>query len=87
MSRANYEIHLRGRLSPAVRDSFGCLTSSEKPVETVLHGPIRDAAELYATLARIQSLGLELLELRRLPEAHELAADGDALKDPAAHQR
>jgi hypothetical protein len=63
-----YEIHLRGRLSPAVRASFGNLTSREKPVETVLQGPVRDAAELYATLARIQSLGLELVELRRIPD-------------------
>ncbi len=73
-----YEIHLRGRLSPAVRASFGELASSEKPAETVLHGPIRDDAELYATLNRIQSLGLELVELRRVPEAPQSARSGAA---------
>jgi hypothetical protein len=37
----------------------------ELPV-TVLRGEVRDQAELYGLLARIESLGLELLELRPL---------------------
>jgi hypothetical protein len=65
---ATYEIHLRGRLSPAVRESFPGLSSSEWPVETVLCGRIRDDAELHAVLERIQSLGLELLDLHRAPD-------------------
>jgi hypothetical protein len=36
-------------------------------VETVLHGPIRDQAELHGVIDRVQSLGLELVEVRRLP--------------------
>jgi hypothetical protein len=39
------------------------------PVETVLHGEIRDQAELHGLLDRVQSLGLELVEVRRLPAA------------------
>jgi hypothetical protein len=35
----------------------------------VLHGPVRDQAELYGLLDRVQSLGLELIEVRRLPPA------------------
>ncbi len=80
MQARTYEIHLRGRLSPAVRASFGELASSEKPAETVLHGPIRDDAELYATLNRIQSLGLELLELRRIPDPPQCGQSGAAAK-------
>jgi hypothetical protein len=36
-------------------------------VETVLHGPVRDQAELHGLIDRIQALGLELVEVRRLP--------------------
>ncbi len=59
-----------------MRASFGELASSDKPAETVLHGPIRDDAELYATLNRIQSLGLELLELRRIPDPPQSGRSG-----------
>ena len=64
---ATYEIRVRGRLSPRVRAAVEGLVSEVEPVETVLHGPLRDQAELHGVLARIQSLGLELVELRRVP--------------------
>jgi hypothetical protein len=38
-----------------------------QPVETVLYGPVQDQAALYRLLDRIQSLGLELVEIRQLP--------------------
>jgi hypothetical protein len=34
---------------------------------TVLTGPLPDQAALYGVLAEIEALGLELLEVRRLP--------------------
>jgi hypothetical protein len=37
-------------------------------VQTVLHGPVRNQAALRGLLDRIQSLGLDLVEVRRLPE-------------------
>ena len=43
------------------------MSSELEPVETVLHGPVRDQAELHGLLDRIQALGLELIEVRRLP--------------------
>ena len=33
-----------------------------------MRGQVRDQSELHGLLERIQSLGLELLEQRRLPE-------------------
>jgi hypothetical protein len=35
----------------------------------VLTGPLPDRAALYGVLAEIEALGLELLEVRRLPSA------------------
>lgn len=62
-----YEIRIRGRVGQAVLDTFACLESDVEPVETVLHGPVRDQAELHGLLRRLQGLGLELIEVRRLP--------------------
>jgi hypothetical protein len=64
---ASYEIRIRGRVSRALLASFEGMASELEPVETVLHGPVRDQAELYGLIGRIQALGLELVELRRLP--------------------
>ena len=65
----SYEIRIKGRLSDAVAAAFEGLSATVEPVETVLHGPVQDQAALDGLLDRIQSLGLELLEVRRLPEA------------------
>ena len=62
-----YEIRVRGRLSAALLESFDGMDGAVEPVETVLHGPVRDQAELHGLIDRIQALGLELLEIRRLP--------------------
>ena len=64
----SYEIRVRGRLSDSLVAAFEGLHASVEPVETVLHGPVQDQAELYGLLDRIQSLGLELVEVRRLPD-------------------
>jgi hypothetical protein len=64
-----YEIRIRGRVSPAVLETFDAMESDVEPVETILHGPVRDQAELHGLLHRLQSLGLELIEVRRLPDS------------------
>jgi hypothetical protein len=66
VTELSYEIRIRGRLSRAVLETFEGLESDLEPVETVLHGPVRDQAELHGLLDRIQTLGLELIEVRRL---------------------
>jgi hypothetical protein len=66
-----YEIRVRGRVSAAVLDTFPAMESDIEPVETILHGPVRDQAELHGLLHRLQSLGLELIEVRRLPESSQ----------------
>jgi hypothetical protein len=64
----SYEIRIRGRLSDSLLAAFEGLDATVEPVETVLRGPVQDQAALYGLLNRIQSLGLELVEVRRLPE-------------------
>lgn len=69
MSQTQYEIRIRGSVSSTVLATFDDFESNVEPVETVLHGPIRDQAELHGLLDRIQALGLELVEVRKLPDA------------------
>ena len=66
VASAGYEIRIKGRLSDSLSQSFEDFTSSVRPAETVMRGELRDQAELYGLLDRIQSLGLELIEIRKL---------------------
>jgi hypothetical protein len=63
----SYEIRIKGRLSDSLLTAFEGLTATVEPVEPVLHGPVADQSSLHGLLDRIQSLGLELVEIRRLP--------------------
>jgi hypothetical protein len=63
----SYEIRIKGRLSDSLLAAFEGLTASVEPAETVLHGPVQNQAALHGLLDRIQSLCLELVEVRRLP--------------------
>ena len=65
----SYELHIKGRLSDSVLAAFEGLTATVQPVETVLHGPVQVQSSLHGLLDRIQSLGLELVEIRQLPAA------------------
>jgi hypothetical protein len=71
MTRQRYEIRLRGRLTPSVAAEFEQLNlhTAVAPIETVLEGPVEDEPALHGLLRLIESLGLELLEVRRVSEA------------------
>jgi len=71
----DYEIRIKGRLSDSLLAAFEGLTTTIEPVETVLYGPVEDQSTLHGLLGRIQSLGLELVEIRRLPTAPKELAD------------
>jgi hypothetical protein len=62
----NYEIRVRGRVTPALLARFEGMESDVKPVETVLHGPLADQAALHGMIGLIRALGLELVEVRRV---------------------
>jgi hypothetical protein len=61
-----YEIRIKGRLSDSVTGVFEDFTASVRPAETIMRGELRDQSELHALLDQIQSLGLELIEVRQL---------------------
>jgi hypothetical protein len=42
------------------------MAAQERGAETVLTGVLEDRAALFATIAEIEALGLELTELRRV---------------------
>jgi len=69
MKPTTYEITVRGRLSITLAAAFDGLTASAAASDTVLRGEIVDQAALYGVLERIESLGLELLDIRRVAPA------------------
>ena len=62
-----YRIPIRGRLGETLRSAFPALQAEASGSDTVLTGPLTDSAALHGALAQIEALGLELLEVRRLP--------------------
>ena len=64
-----YRIRVRGRLGETMRSAFPALQARASGGDTVLTGPLPDRAALYGVLAEIEALGLDLLEVRRLPPA------------------
>ena len=58
-----------GTVSDTVLSAFPELTATKGPAGgTVLFGEVYDDAHLHGLLARFQSFGLTLLEMRRLPD-------------------
>ena len=64
-----YRIRVRGHLGQTICSAFPALQARASGGDTVLTGPLCDRAALYGVLAEIEALGLELLEVRRLPPA------------------
>ena len=62
-----YEFRVRGHLGPMTLTAFAQLQAQTDGRETLLRGPLRDQAALYGALAQLEALGLDLLDVRRLP--------------------
>ena len=61
MAARRYRIVLRGRLSERFESAFDGMTLEHGPNRTVLVGDVRDQAQLYGLLDRLQEFGIELL--------------------------
>jgi hypothetical protein len=62
-----YSFRVTGRLTATVLRALEPLTASPAATDTVLVGRVVDRSELHGFIARIEALGLELVEMRRLP--------------------
>lgn len=61
-----YRIRIRGRLGRTMRTAFPDLNAETQGVDTLLTGALPDQAAMHGVLARIEALGLELLEVQRM---------------------
>ena len=74
VSSSYYEIRVAGVLPPEILLDFDRLDASVEPVGTIVHGPLRDQAALQGLLARLETIGIQVLEVRRRYE-HDPPAD------------
>jgi hypothetical protein len=65
--RQNYEIRVRGHLGPKMLRAFTALAAQTEGGDTLLSGCLPDQAALYGVIAKLEALGLELVEVRYLP--------------------
>jgi hypothetical protein len=65
-----YAFRVRGRLSPDIVAALDPLRPVEPTTETVLQGVVVDQAALHGIIARFEQLGIELVEVVRLPAHH-----------------
>jgi hypothetical protein len=63
-----YEIRVRGHLGATMLRAFPALQAERRDGDTLLRGALPDQSALYGVFAQIEALGLELLELRRVPD-------------------
>ena len=64
---AEYAFRISGPVPPALTAALEPLKSVETSADTLLVGPVTDRAALHGYIAHLEALGLELVELRRLP--------------------
>jgi hypothetical protein len=83
---ADYTFRVSGRLTPALLDALHPLQATGARPDTLLVGPVVDRSALHGYIARIEALGLELVELRRLQPREGTGGHGcpSCGRDPSA---
>ena len=61
-----YAIRIKGRLGATALSAFPTMVSEVEGGDTVLTGWLEDRSAVFGVVAQIETLGLELLELRQL---------------------
>jgi hypothetical protein len=62
-----YEIRVQGPLGPTMMQAFPTLHATRSGQDTLLIGSLPDQSALYGVTHQLEALGLQLLEIRRLP--------------------
>ncbi len=65
MAKLVYEVRVIGEVGPAARAAFADVAVEVEPPATVLSGEL-DQAALHGLIERIEALGLELVDIRRV---------------------
>lgn len=69
MEEVRYALRVRGRRDDVVAVALHeGMEVADEPVRTVLRGPLPDQSALLGLLSKARLLGLELVEVRRLPQ-------------------
>ena len=68
MSALEYEIRVSGLVPDSVLAEIEGVHVVVEPVQTVMRGPVLDQAALHGIINRLQRLGLDLIEVRRLTD-------------------
>jgi hypothetical protein len=63
-----YEIRIRGPIGPTMMQAFPTLAATRSGQDTLLTGSLPDQSALYGVIDQLEALGLQLLEIRRLPK-------------------
>jgi hypothetical protein len=65
-----YEIRVLGPIGPTMMQAFPTLAMSRSGQDTLLTGSLADQSALYGVIDQLEALGLQLLEIRRLPRSY-----------------
>jgi hypothetical protein len=66
MGGLEYEIRVAGVVPGSVLEELEDVVVTVAPVMTTLRGPVPDQAALHGVINRLQRLGLDLVEVRRV---------------------
>jgi hypothetical protein len=61
-----YEIRVVGVIPPEALLDFERLSASVEPAETLLYGSLPDQAALQGLLARLETFGVQVMQVHRL---------------------
>jgi hypothetical protein len=67
VGKRTYEIRIGGVLGPAGRRAFSDVSIEVEPSATVLTADVPQSG-LHALLDRVRDLGLELIDIKQMPE-------------------
>jgi hypothetical protein len=68
MDARMFEIRISGTLTPEALQTLGDVQPLAETPLTVLRGRVPDQAALHGLLLRLHDLGLDVIEVRRLPQ-------------------